>query len=104
MHGFRSWSDWLKQQDTNFGRELMFRNLDETAVSHARPGAVGMVVSKRMVARRGPVTLENAHAWAGRSVDLLSRNLIAKATGGDRTLEAKIWPLFRTTNLALGPA
>ena len=60
---FSDWSDWLKQQDTNFGRTPMFRNLDETAVSQARPGAVGMVVSKQTVARRGPVTMENADAW-----------------------------------------
>ena len=63
MHGFRSWSDWMKQQDTNFGREPMFRNLDETAVSQVRPGDVGIVVSKQMVARRSPVKMENAHAW-----------------------------------------
>ena len=47
VHGFWNWADWLKQQATAIGREPVFINLDETAVSKASPGAVGMVVSKQ---------------------------------------------------------
>lgn len=47
VHAFWSWGDWLKQQATASGRQPVFINLDETAVSKAHPGAAGMVVSKQ---------------------------------------------------------
>ena len=47
VHGFWNWADWLKQKATAIGLEAVFINLDETAVSKASPGAVGMVVSKQ---------------------------------------------------------
>ena len=47
VHAFWTWADWLKQQAAQFGREPVFINLDETAVSKAHPDAIGMVVSKQ---------------------------------------------------------
>ena len=45
--GFWQWSDFLRHQAVNNGREPLFINLDETVVSMSSPDAKGLVVSKR---------------------------------------------------------
>ena len=47
VSGFWSWCDWLREQAVAIGREPLFLNLDETAVSLSSPDAVWMVVHKR---------------------------------------------------------
>jgi len=56
VSGYYRWLDWLRQQATLFGKEPVFINLDETAVSCSWPQVRGNVVKPRLWfrKRRGP--------------------------------------------------